>query len=112
MLVSSRVSLGAVVNVNSAAVNEEDRATHSFDEGTFGSAGDIDGADFESTREVLRAARWSLSSDGGGEGEESYGVLHGVLECVSRGRYKGKQEDGKINYDKSNAEAIYAAGSE
>ena len=77
-----------MVNVSSAAVNGLDRATHSFDEGPFGSAGDIDGADFESTREVLRAARRSLCSDGGREGEESYGVLHGVLECVSRGSYK------------------------
>ena len=65
-----------------------DRATHGFDEGTFGGAGDIDRADFESTREVLRAARWSLCSDGGREGEESYGVLHGALKCVSRGRNK------------------------
>ena len=88
-----------------------DRATHSFDEGAFGGAGDIDGTDFESTSEVLRAARWRLRSDGGREGEERYGVLHDVLECVSRGRYKVNRNTTRLII-KENAEAIYAAGSE
>jgi len=59
----------------------------SFDEVSLAdSASDIDGADLEGTREVLGAARWSLCRDRGREGEESYGVLHGVSECGSRGR--------------------------
>ena len=77
--------------------NGINRATHSFDDRTFCATSDIDGADLESTSEILRAARGSLCSDGGREGEERYGVLHGVLECVSKGEVNGKQEDDKIN---------------
>ena len=81
------------------------RATHSFDERPFCSTGDIDGGDLESTGEVLGASRWNLCSDGGRQGEESCGVLHGVLEWSSEG---GGNNIGEVNKNTTRLIAIKA----